>query len=334
MQSSIQLPSRLSFSSLSTLAECGEKWRLTRGFKLEEHTYWATIGGSAVHDCAEQLIKLAIGEDAKLVPFEEAFAKYEAEETARGIEIKASGKMLKELGINGGPNKKDRDWWLHYGPQFVAAFAEWMRAKTELEGWTVLAAEHPFEVTLADEKVVGKIDLVMVDDAGMIRIIDLKTGAETPGKVQLATYRNGLYESTGLNAAWGAYLRFDAETGEAERAVFEEETGKPALFKSGPRKGQVKVEKVKVEGKVYCYLAGQVDYETYSPEYVEHQFRMARKQLESGIFLPNTRNNCASCGVRDYCRAVGGRKALMIPIEAVLVPPKRHTEESENLDAV
>lgn len=298
MSDPIPLPERLSYSSLSTYAECGEKWRLTRCYGLEEHTWWATVGGSTVHDLIERHLRVALGETDDLPEgweqdtFESVFDMYAQEELAKGLEIRASGRQLNTLAFAGGPDKKDRQWWLTYGPAMLAAFVGWHDDALRL-GWELLATEQQFEVSIGGETVRGVIDLVYLDDQGEVVILDVKSGAETPGKLQLLTYRDGLRLATGLEAVWGAYLRFDAYREPGTRA----------------------------EGDVYAHLAGNVHYDTFPQDYVSHQYDMARRGIEGGIFLPNTRNNCRACGVRDYCRAVDGRNAGLIPVVSTFAVP-------------
>jgi hypothetical protein len=313
-------PSRLSFSSLSTYAECGEKWRLTRGLKIEpEHTWWATLGGSVVHELIEVHLKLALGEDVKLPQFEEVFARHEQEARDAGLQIWASGRELKNLSFAGGPGKRGRDWWLSYGPRMLPAFLRWLEDRISF-GWEVMSTEQEFQIEIGGELVLGSIDIIMLDDAGEIRIIDAKTGNETPGKLQLGTYRDGLRNLTHLDASWGHYLRWDVETAKVEVPQFN--AGEPVLWSRGEKKGQQKTTTVTQEGDMYAYLAGNVDYTVYTSEYIESQYRAARRGIEAGIFLANTRNACNYCPVKDYCRGVAGRKSLTYPVESVILPRK------------
>lgn len=317
----ITLPSRLSFSSLSTYAACGELWRLERGYKLGVSTWWASIGGSAVHECVETyLLAYEAEEPAPEADFEVVFERAEKEEKAKGLEIKPSGPKRNEMCFAGGPNKKDREWWLRYGPRMVEAALRWFHARVD-EGWKLVAVEQGFDVTLGGVRMTGRIDLVMTDDQGEVRVVDLKTGNETPSKLQLATYREGLYEETFVDATWGAYLRFGIEDEEVEAPVLDE-AGQPVLLKGGPNKGKPKTEKRKVEGEVYAYLAGHTDFTVLSKEYVEHQYLMLRRGIEAGNFIANPRNGCDHCPVKAHCRTVGGMKSGLIPVESVLLPPK------------
>jgi hypothetical protein len=323
------LPRRLSYSSLSDYADCGEQWRLARGLKLgQDFAWWANVGGSAVHEMTELVDRIRIGqlpEDYELPTFEQLMDKCQAEYDDAGLEIRASGYERAELQWTGGPNKKGRDWWLVYGPKMVDAYERWIGES----GWEIIAVEHPFEVVIDGEPRIGHIDRVMVTPEGVLYIVDLKTGKEVLGRLQLGTYRAGYREDTGLDADRGAFLSFNVPKGgvPVEKPVLDAD-GNETYYVRGPRKGQVKTETVKVEGEVYAYLSGDTDFSIYSDEYVQNQYAMMRRGLEAGIFIPNTRN-CGTCPVRDYCRAVDGRLSPMVPITSVILPPKEEQPAEE-----
>ena len=316
----IKLPKRLSYSSLSTYSECGEKWRLTRGLKLGENfTYWATLGGSAVHELINLHCREVLGEEVEHPTFEELFAKEEAEAHEAGEAIRASGTKLVNRSFKGGPNKKDRDWWLHYGPKMVEAFKTWL----EETSWQLIATEHEFEVVIAGEPRIGAIDLVLMSPDEQFAIVDAKCGVEPPGKLQLGTYRAALREDLGIDAGWGYYLTFYVETEEIEVSVVDDE-GVEVRYVRGEKKGQVKTETIKTEGPVKAWLSGEVNFGTYSDRFVESQYETLRRGLEQAVFIPNTRNNCGTqnkpvCPVFDFCRAVDGKSSLMVPIESSVI---------------
>lgn len=314
MNSLITLPSHLSYSSLSTYAECGELWRLTRGLKLGDNfAWWANVGGSAVHELTEFHDRRRMGEPVDIPEFAEVFGRLEQEYRDAGVELRASGSYRVEMQWTGGPNKKDREWWMIYGPLMVDAYLAWL----ETNDWDLVGIEVPFDVVIDGESRVGHIDRVFVTPDGQVVIIDLKTGKKVASKLQLGTYRAGYLAKTGLEADWGYYLQFNAKKVKTEAPAVDED-GAPVLYVRGAKKGEPKMVTVETEQEVYAYLAGDTDFETYSARYVERQYQMMRQGLEAGIFIPNTRN-CGTCPVQDYCRAVDGRKSKIVPVESVIV---------------
>ena len=214
MESHIYIPRYLSWSSVSTYSECGVKWLLSRGFKVPESTWFATLAGSAIHKITEDADR---AEAAGIPPhrqlnfapdFKTEFDARIAKAVEEGKEIKPSGKILKSMSITGGPNKKDYDWWLHFGPIFIQ---KWMDFKAS-KGWKIaimpdeqLGIEVEFTVELDGIPVVGYIDRVYTMADGSLIVIDLKTGMAPTGSLQLLTYAAGLYEKFGLTAEWGMF---------------------------------------------------------------------------------------------------------------------------------
>lgn len=295
----IEEPKRLSYSSLSSYAECGERWRLERGYKLSSSTWFATIAGSAVHNITEanDLVRLGKFEagyarfadddlytiyDGRVPAFKEEFDRLLDMEEEKGIRVKPSGKIAKSITLNGGPNKKDYGWWLNRGPEIVAAWDEWVSEC----GYTLAimpdgspGIEVVINVSIGGEDQLGFIDRVYLDREGDVIIIDLKTGETPKSKLQLGTYKVGLERKYGLVATQGAYW----------------------MGKDGQ-------------------LTPLADLTIYTAPYLDSLFAQAWAGIRAGVFLPNVTNMCNGCGVRDYCRAVGGNSAITIPIREVVKP--------------
>lgn len=263
------LPEMLRQSTVSAYSSCGEQWRLEHLQGVPTQTWWATLAGSAVH-CVTDAYECGLQ-----VTFQEAFTS-EIATIPPDTVIKASGRKLTEMAFAGGPNKKDHEWWLHWGQQYVDAYKRWR----EESDWQLLQSEYYWEEDLGPGgRVYGTMDRVFITE-GMVVIVDLKTGAEPTSAVQLATYREGLFRATTLLAEWGYYLMFKWD-GE----------------------------------KVIAYLGEAIDLTQYSTAFIENEFAMTRRGMEAGVFMPNTRNNCKnSCGVLEFCRAMGGKNALTIPV--------------------
>ncbi|WP_367135763.1 PD-(D/E)XK nuclease family protein [Saccharothrix sp. HUAS TT1] len=290
----IELPRRLSYSSLSSYAECGERWRLERGHKLNASTWFATVAGSAVHEITEAHDLIEVGRREGAVPsFKEVFDRLLAKERELGREIKPSGKKLKNIGPSGGPNKKDYDWWLVYGPLYVEKWLAWKEASD----WKIailpdgnVGIEVMINDPMADDAFLGFIDRVYVTPAGQVVIVDLKTGSVPMSSLQLGSYSVGLWRKYGLFAEWGAYWM--ASDGE---------------------------------------LTPLKDLTAYSDEYIDEQYAMAWRGIRNGVFLPNVTSLCNGCGVRDYCRAVGGLRANELPVrdDLILTPAVTQTTDAK-----
>ena len=50
-------PKPMSFSRHTSLATCGEQYRLERVLKLDSGTGWALVGGNAFHRTVEQILR-------------------------------------------------------------------------------------------------------------------------------------------------------------------------------------------------------------------------------------------------------------------------------------
>lgn len=281
----ITTPSHLSWSALAAYVECPQRWLLERGYKIPAATWFATLAGSAIHSVSEvrdrlEWMGLEPEDQVLLSPsFEEAFLKEIAEAEAEGVEIKASGRKLVNIGETGGPNKKDQDWWLEWGPHFLH---RWMTWKAE-RGWTVLempdgqpAIELEFTVTIGDYPVTGKIDRAYISEDTGITVFDLKTGTTPPGSLQLKTYGLGFARQYGIEPDWGVYWS-------------------PAGNDAGK-------------------LSTPTDLRGWSDERMDDMYRTVIHAIEQGIFPPYVSGTCRACGVRDHCWAVQGKKASELPL--------------------
>lgn len=290
----IKLPSRLSWSAVSSYAECGQRYLLERGFKVSAPTWWSTIGGKAVHEITEaadraELKGVAWDDQLSLAKdFEPVFERLIQEELDAGREIKPSGRVLKEFGFNGGPNKKDKDWWLHWGPIFIQQWMDWKRERLSgPNAWRIATMpdgqpgiELGFDVTISDLRVVGYIDRVYTMPDGSLVVLDLKMGATPPGHLQLVTYGLGLQETYGITADWGMFWGPGPE---------------------GPK------------------VSPAVSLPGWPLPQVADMYGQAMRGIEAGVFLPKVSALCKGCVVNDYCWAVRGKKAAEIPAEFEMV---------------
>lgn len=280
----VEEPGRLSHSSLSTYSECGERWRLERLYGVRSSTWFATVAGSAVHEITEAIDLRDLGLYEGGIPsFKDKFDALLVEESLKEITVKPSGKKLVNFGHNGGPNKKDYDWWLKFGPKYVEAWCDW-RVRT---GWSIAvldgkpAIELPLTAPMGGDTRLGMIDRVFVrpGEGGEDEyiIVDLKTGNDPDSNLQLGDYRVGLLREYGIDVSVGAY--WSASKGD---------------------------------------LVTEVDLTVFSTSYVDAQYEMAWRGIRSGIFLANPSGNCRACDGAPFCRAIGGRRALEFPTRTVV----------------
>jgi len=291
----LSTPPRLSHSSLSTYTECGEKWRLTKLYKVPEESWLATVAGSAVHEVTEILDLKEIGlHDGPVPTFKEVFDREIADADAKGTKLRVSGKKLLKPGMGGGPNKKDYAWWLEFGPQMIEDWTTW---KAEMD-WTLATMpdgtpgiEIDLSQPMAGRPFKGFIDRLYITGMGELVIIDLKSGNLPRNDLQLGEYRVGLLRQHGLLADWGAYWM--GTTGQ---------------------------------------LTSLKDLSRYSEGYIDHLYEMGWRGIEAGVFLPNLSSSCVTCGVRDFCAPFGGveshrvepfETAFYVTEEGVALSPDR-----------
>lgn len=341
----LTVPNRLSYSQVSKYSECGNRYRLEYGRGIKGGSWFATVAGKVLHEITEirdmnRLIAegLVEGEVQEVPEFEPMFRAAVAEEQAKGVELKPSGKEQETVSLYGGPNKKDLDWWLIFGPLFLELYerwrdgSEWQIAFVEVDGVQVPAIELEFKLTIGEEAVVGYVDRVFWDPAiNEYIIVDLKTGALPVGKLQLGDYRVGLLEQYGIDCPYGVYFYMaqrKPQTTEVDEPQLAED-GSPVLFKSGPRKGQPKTKKVKtiVPAEPEGRITAPVSLHAWSREFMEARYAMARRGVMAGVFMPNVTMLCKGCGVRRYCAAVGGDRAVLVPHEELFITQREPKKE-------
>lgn len=273
---------RLSHSSLSTYADCGERWRLEKVFKVPVESWYATVGGTVVHTLTE-LHDQGLPLDNLSEEFKTFLDIEITKAEQKGTTLKVSGKKLKEASLQGGPNKRDYDWWLEFGPKMVENWIEFRR-ETDWTLATMPDGSPGIEVDLyadvAGRPFKGFIDRVFLTPEGQVVIVDIKTGTLPLGQLQLATYAVALERQHGLRAEWGAYWH--------------------------PVSG-------------ISYLK---DLTKHDADWIDSQYEMAWNGIEAEVFMPNVGSACTSfCGVRKFCRAFGGDEAFLIPAKGVLTDP-------------
>ena len=268
---------QLSYSSVSSYTECGKRWELSRLHGLDNSTYYATLMGTAVHYITEQFDLLGVGhtgaveEESTPEAFDLVFSRLVAQEQEAGADIKASGRVLKSVGKGGGPEKKNFDWCLTYGPKIVQSWIDW-RTTHSFSVWVnPLSGEPGVEVkcegVLGGVPVVGYVDRVLVDAKGQLAVVDLKAGNVPSSTGQLKTYVELLRQQGFDVSRAGFWSGMDGD-------VKEWATFTPASK----------------------FLLGE-------------WFGDARRGIEAGVFPANPGSNfCSSCSVREYCYAADGSR--------------------------
>lgn len=266
-----ELPRHLSFSQVSNLLQCGEKFRLTRVWGVKELPGWALIGGSAVHEWTEIYDKISMGVALPQPTFEQVFEKLTVEaEKKSGInrrDFKCSGRATKAF-----PDKESAAWWLQEGPSMCWSWVTF-RQNAPFDIWIdpkgVPGIELACKLSLDDHhtEVVMYIDRVMVDNrSGELVILDLKSGQPVKVDAQLGDYRIGLeqkYPETQFRYGCFWYAR----------------TG--------------------VTSPIFPL-------NEYTYGRAEHKYTQAKRIRDAGIFLPNPGQQCGWCSVADHCYAVNG----------------------------
>lgn len=277
----ITLPPHLSFSQVGTMQKCSHRWFLERGLHLGGRGAWAPVGGSAAHSATEvwdrRMIEDGWNDTSAADLFNDAFdvAIEEAEETGGPrSEWHASGRASKEW-----PDKRNEKWWRHNGPIMVSRWMQWR-------------SNSPWEIAyVADENGEATIGIelhCLVEIGG------------TPVKM----YVDRLFEYN------GSYMILDLKFGDH---VPDDET-QLATYRTGI------LAQYGVDAQWGCYWMGKdgsstipADLQSWSPERLEWLYWKTRQAQEQGMFLPTRSPLCGSCGVRDYCYAVGGPKADTVP---------------------
>jgi len=186
------LPAHVSFSQLTTVADCGVKFRLQRVEQLPQVPQWANVGGKAFHAAVEAYENAGVPTPAEidnglwLTYFN---AEIEDTENVSGMarsEFRASNQ-----------GKENYDWWRVEGALMLQRYVAWRQgefltdtlligptARPMLEWETTYKVDHvPFKTIL---------DSVWKRADGVAIIRDWKTGSMAPDDRQLCTQAWGL----------------------------------------------------------------------------------------------------------------------------------------------
>lgn len=287
----IAAPDHISWSSLSTWVECGEKWRLKYGYHAEKSTWYATIAGAAIHEITESYDK---GNADNLPSFVELFSQKIDDAMSEGVEVKPSGRATKNMCESGGPNKKDRAWWYHYGPIYVQRWINWRNVNThytiaDIDG--VPGIEYAIRYNIGGIDLVGYADRIMQNaDTGDMFILDLKTGAIPASTMQLQTYRLGLKQCHGIDVNYGMFWTPQATKKEASPSI--------------------------------GYDTEMINLSNIGVEAIRGMYTQAVKGIRSNVFIPHVTPMCHGCPVKNACWAVGGADAKRYPTQSMITNNK------------
>lgn len=261
----------LSYSSLTSWLDCGERFRLEKVLDAPQSPAWWFISGSAIHEASEAL---DLGQETD--PAEAFLSRFHKaveatlDEGWEFEQIRAGGRVS-----NLWPNKENFDFWVAEGPGMVANWVAWRDARFA-EGWSFLdmdgraAIEVKVDIEFPDVRVVGYIDRIMIDRWGQAVTVDLKSGSREPdSSLQLGVYGIGMQQNYGISVPLGTYFMARKGTN----------TEPASLMK-------------------------------YSHELVGSWFGMAKRAIESEVFIPKVGPFCNGCAVSKFCSIKGDPAAL------------------------
>jgi hypothetical protein len=268
---------RRSFSQLKTYSSCGEQYRLERIIQAPQTPAWWFVGGKAFHTATEYLDRDGLdAEAAWSKAWNNEFTAQLAETDIPQAEWRTGGRKTKDK-----PHGETGSWWLTAGAKMVSDYAMW---RGNNFGWQIAglpAADGGDQAAIEWEATVwfGTTPV----KAFLDRLFVIPTG-----ELCVVDLKTGTMEpppdQLGLYAA-----------------VVELATGiRPSL------------------GAYYMARKGTItvpeNLDRFSIEYWTEQFHMLDLAVENGVFIAHTGPLCRSCGVRDYCRAVGGTKAWTVDL--------------------
>lgn len=181
-----------------------------------------------------------------------------------------SGRVSKEW-----PNKEDPSWWAKKGPGFVKSWITY-RDNCGMDIWVTPTGEPAIELPVpanrGDLELVQVIDRVFIDQEGDLRILDLKSGSQSPAwPRQLALNNLGLDQQFGVKARWGGFW--------------------------SARKGAVEWEDLRIYDDDWMW------------EQVRMAREIRDQQL---FLAQPTNLCKSACGVRPYCKAMAGPLSLTV----------------------
>lgn len=265
-----------SVSQVSSFAQCGEAYRLSRVAKAPARPAAWFNHGTAYHFAIEEWENS--GRTLSNSVLESLFTDLYREEIAKSKERWPDEKDW----LTGGNKKgfkdiEDREamgvWQVHDYVEFAEYHADTWRI-LPLEGGTY-ATELKFDIVLDGVNVTGFIDQIREYRDGSLEPADLKTGTREPAStMQLGVYAQAILQNTGQLPATGVFVK----------------AGRPATAKVA--------EKPTKDSK---WTVDQ-----WTPELLGSMFKTMDRADKLGLFLPNPQDGCErTCTVAENCRVKG-----------------------------
>ncbi len=282
------MPDFLSHSQLQTLKDCGEKYRLKYIERAQPQPSAAAIGGTAIHAATDAIDRMIL------------IGHNDYEELARAGAWEANnsiGDSLQEVQEKS-PDYVDPATWHTYGrwtrqwphgqdlawfqkvaiPAGINNYIRWRSTTVDLVPWDAPdfgpAIELPFETTIFDRPVHGKIDRIFQSTSnGALVLLDIKNGPKPKNSAQLGTYANAMRTAyPDLTFRWGTFL-----------------TG----LKYDPNNPKLKTKAAK--------LTLPIDLDYWTEDRLARANVHAIFAIENGIFIPNPGEQCQHCTFTKSC---------------------------------
>lgn len=195
---------RRSYSRLDTWQQCPQAYKAKYVDKLPEEPAVWSVGGTAFHTVAEQLLRGDLGPEPHDGDLFRAWM--EAWHTAYA-EVINHPRFVGDLDMGtwraAARGTEDRHWWQEHGYGMVLRFAKWKR--TTGAGLEVFRLEESLDVTFGEVPVIAIPDWLAIDEHGQLCIVDYKTGKPPKSHLQLRVYAAAVKAAYDLDATWGLY---------------------------------------------------------------------------------------------------------------------------------
>jgi putative RecB family exonuclease len=260
---------RRSVSQLTSYAQCGEQFRISRIAKAPSRPAFWFIQGHASHAGIE-----AYENSGRQMSTAEAVEVYYT-----SFDTERDAQLLRwpdwDAWMTGGRKGGEQDG---EDRRVIGAYQveEYIKyAEENAERFRVIASEVEFNLVIGGVDVVGYLDQVRQHADGSIEVADLKGGTSTPGSAfQLATYGIAAEEYLGVKPSLACFVKLARPA--TARAKAKPTTELPHDLSLWPR------------------------------EMIERMFREFDKAERQGIYLPNPTEDChRTCGVADFCTVPG-----------------------------
>jgi hypothetical protein len=265
-------PAHMSYSQATAMLQCGQRYKLERLMGAPSVPSWSLVGGSVVHEVTEQLDRVYM-DPSDVHPEEIEFRCEEAfqYEITRGLQKEPD---RSKWGV-ANRGKEDEAWWRAEAPKMVQRWLDWQETTNlviaDLPNGTA-GIEVEFTISQYGPAFKGGIDRIMRDKGtGVHGLLDIKTGKNEPK----SPFQLAMYRDA-LQELFGVEIQWGW--------YWMGRTGK---------------------------LGQPFDLTKITPEHTMNMVAGTRQMIEQEIFIPNVSMLCGSCGVREYCYAVGGDESLL-----------------------